>query len=240
MIISVAFSAALLAIHGVTGAIIPVNKNAIKRNEAVDANSEAIRVAQNPAVKRTDQDAPTVPISISYGEGSVEQSEVTVKSDNIVIPTIKGLEKRVRYRDGYPDIADVCTVGKHWAQTSNHPQYCTQLETSKAKKNSDPELWFWCYVWTSCDVSNREPTVAENLSASSTASGTNDPIASPPGCHAKAKPFYFANTATCGAELVKGSVSYKYLYPGTPAWSTGVMAECFENAGCEGGLQFGG
>ncbi|KAL8815935.1 MAG: hypothetical protein Q9223_004982 [Gallowayella weberi] len=223
MIISVAFSAALLAIHGVTGAIIPVNKNAIKRNEAVGANSEAIRVAQNPAVKRTDQDAPTVPISISYGEGSVEQSEVTVKSDNIVIPTIKGLEKRVRYRDGYPDIADVCT-----------------LETSKAKKNSDPELWFWCYVWTSCDVPNREPTVAENLSASSTASGTNDPIASPPGCHAKAKPFYFANTATCGAELVKGSVSYKYLYPGTPAWSTGVMAECFENAGCEGGLQFGG
>ncbi|KAL8679012.1 MAG: hypothetical protein Q9186_004668 [Xanthomendoza sp. 1 TL-2023] len=234
-IISVVFNAALVAIHGVTGVVIPINENAIKRNGATGVSSGAIEVVHPPSVKRSDQDIPTY---ISHGSASVEHSNVIVKEDNVASPPINNLQKRVRYRDGYPDISDVCTVGKHWAQTSNHPSYCTQLETSKSKKNSDPELWFWCYVWVACDVPNPDTTVANAASISSTTPSATDTTAADPGCHAEAKPFYFENPATCGAELIKGSTTYESLYPDAAKWSRDVMDECFESAGCEGGLAF--
>ncbi|KAL8782196.1 MAG: hypothetical protein Q9213_005598 [Squamulea squamosa] len=62
--------------------------------------------------------------------------------------------------------------------------------------------------------------------------------AADPGCHAKAKPFYFTPGAgaVCNAEIVKGSATYQRYYPGT-TWNVGLMHLCFEEAGCAGGLE---
>ncbi|KAL8729061.1 MAG: hypothetical protein Q9166_004978 [cf. Caloplaca sp. 2 TL-2023] len=283
MIISAVIGTAILVIHGVSAAVVPVN--AVKRNEASAVRSEAIEEAHSLAIKRavpafassvtdspkffptvesdvssinsgtdtstdndsTDKDVSAAAFCVHTDEGFHECGEVMFKRVNAATPSMNDLEKRVHMRDGYPDISDVCKHGKHWAQALNHPSYCTQLNDH----NPPDELFMWCYVWVPCNVPNGAKPIAKRVNTKNdVAIGTyetnqlktraTDSTAADPGCHGKAKPFYFTPgaAAVCNAEIVKGSATYQRYYPGT-SWNTGLMHLCFENAGCDGGLQLG-
>ncbi|KAI4283102.1 MAG: hypothetical protein L6R38_002405 [Xanthoria sp. 2 TBL-2021] len=171
MIISAVFGTAILAIHGVSGAVMPTDT--IKRNEALEVRSEAIEEAHSPIFKR---EAPASAASatpkfssmvlpglsstttcVHTGKGFIECGDVMNKRENAAAPSMKSLEMRAEeslpLRDGYPDRALKCDKLNnlyHWAQTSDHPEYCHQL----MDKNPPDELWDWCYVLVPCDVPN--------------------------------------------------------------------------------------
>ncbi|KAL8707074.1 MAG: hypothetical protein Q9220_007829 [cf. Caloplaca sp. 1 TL-2023] len=106
-------------------------------------------------------------------------------------------------------------------------------------KRSDNEAIFL----VTKDLEKRTIDVESRAIVSSSPANANPILAAraaaTPGCHAKAKPFYFTDraAAVCNAELVKGSQIYQQYYPGT-TWNLGLMHLCFENAGCDGGLSF--
>ncbi|KAL8951246.1 MAG: hypothetical protein Q9222_002774 [Ikaeria aurantiellina] len=82
-----------------------------------------------------------------------------------------------------------------------------------------------------------KPRAPESSAANPILVARAEAAAAAPGCHAKAKDFYFTQgaAAACNAELVKGSSTYQHYYPGT-TWNVALMHRCFESAGCDGGL----
>ncbi|KAL8989932.1 MAG: hypothetical protein Q9169_008246, partial [Polycauliona sp. 2 TL-2023] len=157
IIASAVLGSALLVLHGVGAAVMPLG--AVKRNEAFDARSEAIAEASSPAIKRADpasamlrRDAAPKTTCIHTADGFIECGDLITKRENAVMPLMNAIEQRdeKKMRDGYPDIADSsCAHGYHFAQTSDHPEYCWQLNEKRI-----PQLHNWCYVFVPCDVPN--------------------------------------------------------------------------------------
>ncbi|CAO1599036.1 hypothetical protein XANCAGTX0491_002781 [Xanthoria calcicola] len=154
VVISAVFGIAILAIHGVTGA----------RNGAFEVRSEALEETHSPAIERaasasTTRIAPDIPSAnlpagfstttcVHTTEGLIQCDDIITEREKPAAPSMDSLEKRAKklpLRDGYPDRAGKCDKLHnlyHWAQTSNHPQYCHQL----MDKNPPDQLWDWCYV----------------------------------------------------------------------------------------------
>ncbi|KAL8849554.1 MAG: hypothetical protein Q9221_005488 [Calogaya cf. arnoldii] len=267
MIISAVFGTAILAIQGVSGAVMPVDIT--KRNEALEVRSEE---AHSPTIKRAAlPDVLSTNICIhSKWTKRPQCFPVTVKPENAAEPSTEALEKdtlekraeKLPLRDGYPDRAtgkcDKLNNKYHWAQTSNHPRYCTQL----LDKNPPADLWHWCYVLAPCDVPNgarshptdgefgsvapdgsdsklkiREAATTNVQVGSTTAGATADR-----GCSAKGTNFYFAYPqyqAGCNSELVKGSEIYHDKIDPNAKWNDDIMRVCFEKANCDGGARWG-
>ncbi|KAI4259917.1 MAG: hypothetical protein L6R42_004327 [Xanthoria sp. 1 TBL-2021] len=108
MIISAVFGTAILAIHGVSGAVMPIDTT--KRNEALEVRSEAIEDAHSPAFKREAPasvasatpkissmvlpDLSSTTTCVHTGKGFIECDDVMNKRENAAAPSMKSLEKR--------------------------------------------------------------------------------------------------------------------------------------------------
>ncbi|KAL8907250.1 MAG: hypothetical protein Q9171_005937 [Xanthocarpia ochracea] len=204
IIISAVFGTAILAIQGVSGAVVPVN--ALKRNEAFGFNSEAVEGAASLAIKRATPD-----------------STASVTNSLNFMPIVK---RDVLATDSETDIAAAEDSANESISTATA---CTH--TGGGFLECDGAIFKREIATTSLmnNLAERDETM--NIAARATAAD--------PGCNAKAKPFYFTAPDVCSGEVVKGSVAYQRYYPGTK-WNIGLMRLCFERAGCDGGLQFGG
>ncbi|KAL8860071.1 MAG: hypothetical protein Q9178_003621 [Gyalolechia marmorata] len=204
IIISAVFGTAILAIQGVSGAVVPVN--ALKRNEASGFHSEAAEGVASLATKRGTTD------STASATNSLKFMPI-VERDVSAIDSETGTAAAEDSANESISTATACThTGGGFLECSGA---IVKRQTATTSLMNDLE--------------KRDETM--NIAARATAAD--------PGCNAKAKPFYFTAPDVCSGEVVKGSVAYQRYYPGTQ-WNIGLMRLCFERAGCDGGLQFGG
>ncbi|KAL8674099.1 MAG: hypothetical protein Q9168_001494 [Polycauliona sp. 1 TL-2023] len=251
IIVSAILGTAMLAIHGVSGAVFPIN--AVKRNEALEASFPAINaeIADVPSMHNVDKRGKQ--------------------------PKTIGMSMKMNIVANYQDLTVKCSLGHnqyHWAQTLDKPDNCRKI----LEGSEDPRLWDQCYVLVPCDVPNgvtiheelhkalypprgrlakrigsadqpkdetpgtyHQPrtstnsTIAEPASTNTTADKPDRP------CTYKEKPFYSTNrsiVALCSAQLAKGSEAYRRKHG--DIWDTGIMDVCFKEVECPGGLSFTG
>ncbi|KAL8919122.1 MAG: hypothetical protein Q9172_005126 [Xanthocarpia lactea] len=222
IIISAVFGTAILAIHGVSGAVVPVN--ALKRNEASGLHSEAVEGVASLAIKRA------TPDSTASVANSLKFMPV-VKRDVSAIDSETGTVAAEDSADESISTATACTHTGEGFLECDGAVFKREIATTSLMNNLEErdETMTNHSIITSLQP-RLIPTLAD-IAARATAAD--------PGCNAKAKPFYFTAPDVCSGEVVKGSVAYQRYYPGTQ-WNIGLMRLCFERAGCDGGLQFGG
>ena len=213
---------------------------ALKRNEASGLRTEAVEGAASLAIKRATPDSTKFMAIVERDVSAINSETGTAAAEDAADESLSTVTACTHTGEGFLE-CDGAIFKRQIATTSLMDNLEKRDETMgmstlcfclpPVRKNGTVMVAHLCFLPNHSIIESKTDSTLADIAARATAAD--------PGCNAKAKPFYFTAPDVCSGEVVKGSVAYQRYYPGTK-WNIGLMRLCFERAGCDGGLQFGG
>lgn len=216
ILISAIIGLTTLAIHGVTGYVVPVKT--IKRLDLTGSQSQGIEKANVVPAKRANTSTMMVPVTVATAAADDDDSDDIEPADDTDDDTATTC---VHTSDGYIECGDVMSTRSDIPTPSLAVPASLKLPTrnDRIMPRGVPIKQRFQYL------SNPKPKFSKRQNG---------------GCNGKITDAFVNDpdfAAKCNQEIVKGSVQYKKAYPGIE-WNTTMMGMCFVKASCDGGDAF--